>query len=181
MVRKLDEDTMSILNMLSDAKGNYTLLIFIKAQKQMTIGRIGKKNFQMGYYVYTGSAFGKGSLSLGGRIQRHIRKQKMRRWHIDYLLSDEDVDLKAIVAGVMRQKMECTINQSLRDIFHAQIPFLGFGSSDCTEHCNSHLLYLDQTRNIVEKIVELYSVKTDAEIFVLGFSKSCYISIKCLI
>jgi Uri superfamily endonuclease len=169
MGKNSDKNISSVLNVLSDARGNYTLLIFINAQKQMAIGKMGVMNFSKGYYVYTGSAFGKGSLSLGGRLRRHIRKQKMRRWHIDYLLSDEDVDLKAIVAGVMRQKMECTINQGLRDMFHAQIPFLGFGSSDCTEHCKSHLLYLGQTRNIVEKIVELYSDKTDAEIFVLKF------------
>jgi Uri superfamily endonuclease len=93
----------------------------------------------------------------------------MRRWHIDYLLSDDDVNLKAIVAGVMRQKMECTVNQCLKEVFHAQIPFRGFGSSDCTEHCISHLLYLGQNRNIVEKIVELYSDKADAEVFVFRF------------
>jgi hypothetical protein len=63
MGRNLDEDTSSILNTLLDAKGNYTLLIFIKAQKQIAIGRIGTKHFQKGYYAYTGSAFGKGSKS----------------------------------------------------------------------------------------------------------------------
>jgi Uri superfamily endonuclease len=164
-----DENSSSILNVLSDAKGTYTLLIFVNDQKQVVIGKIGVMNLSRGYYVYTGSAFGKGSLSLGGRIRRHIRKQKVVRWHIDYLLSDEGIDLKAIVAGVMRQKMECAINQGLRDTFHAQIPFSGFGSSDCAEHCDSHLLYLGQTRNVVEGIVELYSVKTAAEIFVLRF------------
>jgi Uri superfamily endonuclease len=169
MSRNSEENMSSILSTLSDVNGNYTLLIFIKAQKQIAIGRMGTKHFQKGYYAYTGSAFGKGSLSLGGRIQRHIRKRKTRRWHIDYLLSNKDVSLKAVVAGVMRQKMECAINRCLRDTFHAQIPLSGFGSSDCKEHCCSHLLYLGQTRNIVGKIVEIYSHKTDAEIFVLRF------------
>jgi len=57
----------------------------------------------------------------------------------------------------------------LRELFHAQIPFLGFGSSDCTEHCNSHLLYLSKTRNVVEKIVMLYNEKADGKVFVFRF------------
>jgi Uri superfamily endonuclease len=164
-----DRNASSVHNMLSEAKGSYTLLILVQAEKQIAIGGIGTKNFQKGYYAYTGSAFGLGSLSLGGRIQRHIKKQKTRRWHIDYLLSDEDVNLKVIVAGVTRQKMECTINKCLKDVFHAQIPFSGFGSSDCTEHCESHLLYLDQTRNIVRKTAKLYSDNASTEIFVFRF------------
>jgi len=158
-----------ILKILLDANGNYTLLVYMKTQRQMVIGGLGVKNFQKGYYAYTGSAFGKGSSSLGGRILRHVRKQKTSRWHIDYLLSDEDICLKAVVAGVMGQKMECAINRCLRDAFHARIPFSGFGSSDCKERCGSHLLYLGQTHSIVGKIVEIYSHKTYAKIFVLRF------------
>jgi len=169
MGRNLDENASSVLNALSDAKGNYTLLIFVQVQKQIAIGRIGSGKFQRGCYAYTGSAFGKGSSSLGGRIRRHNKKQKPRRWHIDYLLSDKDVNLMAVIACIMNRKMECAINQSLRELFYAQIPFLGFGSSDCTEHCNSHLLYLSKTRNVVEKIVNLYNEKADGKVFVFRF------------
>ena len=169
MGRNLDENASSFLNVLSYAKGNYTLVIFVQVQKQIVIGRIGSGNFQKGYYVYTGSAFGKGSSSLGGRIRRHNKKQKPRRWHIDYLLSDKDVNLMAVVAGLMKRKMECAINQSLGELFHAQIPFLVFGSSDCTEHCGSHLLFLGQTRNVVEKTVKLYKEKADGKVFVFRF------------
>jgi Uri superfamily endonuclease len=167
--RDLNGNVSSVGDMLSEVKGNYTLLIFVQAEKQISIAGVGTKNFQKGYYAYTGSAFGKGPLSLGGRIRRHIKKQKIRRWHIDYLLFDEDVRLKAIVAGAMRQKMECTINKCLKDVFHAQIPVPRFGSSDCTEHCESHLLYLDQTRNIVRKTAKLYSDNADTDIFVFRF------------
>ena len=166
MSGNLSEVSSSTLSLLSDAKGNYTLLFFIQVPKQIAVGKLGSGEFKKGYYAYTGSAFGKGSSSLGGRILRHVKKQKTRRWHIDYLLSDADVCLKVIVAGAMGQKMECAINRRLRDTFHAQVPLSGFGSSDCKEHCGSHLLYLGQTRNIVERIIKLYSHRTDAEIFV---------------
>jgi len=169
MSRNFDEDSLSTLNALLGARGNYTLLFFVQVSKQIVIGRLGSGNFQRGCYAYTGSAFGKGSLGLGGRVRRHIRKDKVERWHIDYLLSDKDVNLTAIVAGIMSRKMECAINRCLREMFRAHIPFLGFGSSDCTEHCGSHLLFLGQTRNVVEKTVELYKEKADGDVFVFRF------------
>lgn len=169
MRRNLDEGTSSVLDTLSGARGNYTLIFFIQVQKQIVIGRLGSDTFQKGYYIYTGSAFGKGSSGLDRRVRRHIKKQKAKRWHIDYLLSDIDVNLTAIVAGIMNKEMECVINQCLREMFRAQIPFLGFGSSDCTEHCGSHLLFLDQTFNVVEKTVKLYKEKADGEVFVFRF------------
>jgi Uri superfamily endonuclease len=169
MGRNLDEGTSSVLDTLSGARGNYTLIFFIQVQKQIVIGRLGSGTFQKGYYIYTGSAFGKGSSGLDGRVRRHIKKQKAKRWHIDYLLSDIDVNLTAIVAGIMNKEMECAINQCLREMFRAKIPFLGFGSSDCTEHCGSHLLFLGQTRNVVEKTVKLYKEKANGEVFVFRF------------
>ena len=169
MNRNLDEDASSTLSLLSDVRGNYTLLFFVHVSKQMTIGKLGLGTFHRGSYAYTGSAFGKGSSGFGGRIRRHIRKDKARRWHIDYLLSDNDVSLTAVVAGIMSRKMECAINQCLREMFRAQIAFLGFGSSDCTEHCGSHLLFLGQACNVVEKTVELYKEKADGEVFVFRF------------
>jgi Uri superfamily endonuclease len=169
MNRNFDEDASSTLSLLSDARGNYTLLFFVQVSKQMTIGKLGLGIFQMGCYAYTGSAFGRGSSGLGGRIRRHIRKDKANRWHIDYLLSDKDVNLTAVVAGIMSQKMECAVNRCLREMFCAHIPFSGFGSSDCTEHCGSHLLFLGQTRNVVEKTVELYKEKGDGDVFVFRF------------
>jgi len=166
MERNLDEGTSSVLDTLSGARGNYTLLFFVRVQKQIVIGRLGSGTFQKGYYTYTGSAFGKGSSGLGGRVRRHIRKDKAKRWHIDYLLSDEDVSLTAVVAGITNKKMECGINRCLREMFRAHIPFLGFGSSDCTERCGSHLLFLGQACNVVEKTVELYEEKADGDVFV---------------
>ena len=111
--KDLKRGVSPILKVLLGAKGNYTLLVYMKTQRQIAVGGLGVKNFQKGYYVYTGSAFGKGSLSLGGRILRHVKKRKTRRWHIDYFLSDEDVCLKAVVAGAMGQKMECADRKSV--------------------------------------------------------------------
>lgn len=44
----------------------------------MNVGRLGKISLG-GKYAYVGSN------QRGGRIERHLRKGKTRKWHIDYL------------------------------------------------------------------------------------------------
>jgi endonuclease-3 len=170
MVKFITENGQSALNSLLDAKGNYTLLFSVAVRKRMKIGKLGLCTFPEGSYAYTGSAFGRGSSCLGRRILRHTRKDKARRWHIDYLLSDGDVRLTAVVAGAMSQKKECTINLRLKETFRAQTPFSGFGSSDCVEHCCSHLLFLGHARSIVERTIRIYEAEADGEVFVFKFS-----------
>ncbi|MEM2146328.1 MAG: GIY-YIG nuclease family protein [Candidatus Jordarchaeaceae archaeon] len=165
----MDSDIPNIPEVLFGLKGNYTLLIYVKTWKKIHVGSLGQRYFSEGFYTYTGSAFGKGASSLGGRIKRHVRKQKTRKWHIDYLLSDRSVYLKAVVAGSMKQRMECIINKRLKEVFHGKISVDGFGSSDCKQHCGSHLLYLEDNCKNTEKIVELYLSIARAEIFVLSF------------
>ncbi|MEM2130669.1 MAG: GIY-YIG nuclease family protein [Candidatus Bathyarchaeia archaeon] len=163
------KSVLSALEMISDIKGYYVLLIYMKANKQISVGKLGVKNFEKGYYVYTGSALGKGALSLGGRIRRHIRKQKTKKWHVDYLLSDENASVKAVVAGTAEQKMECKINKCLKEVFYAKISIMGFGSSDCTENCCSHLLFLGRTYKVVDRIIGSLLREVNGDIYVLRF------------
>jgi len=159
----LKKSEISRTLMPSKDKGTYTLLIFVPAERLLVIGRIGPHTFRKGYYAYTGSAFGK-SASLQGRILRHLSKDKEKRWHIDYLLSGDDVTITAVVAACTKKRMECEINRYLRDALQAEIPFPQFGSSDCKEKCGSHLLYLGDEKDIARRIVELYSEKIGAEV-----------------
>jgi len=170
MVRTFTKGEQSAFSNLLDAKGNYTLLFTVEAPKQIMVGKLGLGTFPAGIYAYTGSAFGRGSSSLGGRILRHIKKDKKKRWHIDYLLSDYDVHLTTAVVGVLSKKLECVVNKGLKEAFRARIPFLGFGSSDCTERCDSHLLFFGHARDVVERTVELYEAKADCGVFVFKFA-----------
>ncbi len=170
MVRTFTKNEKSALKSILDAKGNYTLLLSTQTPKQIVVGKLGLGAFPAGIYAYTGSAFGKGSLSLGGRILRHARRDKAKRWHIDYLLSDDDFHLAAVVAGVVSRRMECELNKALKEAFRARIPFLGFGSSDCTERCGSHLLFLGHARNVVERTVELYEAEADGGVYLFRFA-----------
>ena len=64
-------------------EGIYLLLIFKHKGEEIKVGALGKIKFDVGYYVYVGSA----QRNLRKRIERHFRKEKKIRWHIDYLLS----------------------------------------------------------------------------------------------
>ncbi len=164
---ELEETVLSILELLSNVRGYYVLLIYVKVDVRISIGKLGVKRFEKGYYVYIGSALGKGAVSLGGRIRRHVRKQKTKMWHIDYLLFNKNAIVKTVVAGVAGQKMECRITKRLKEVFHGQTPVVGFGASDCKDNCRSHLLYIKRAHSIVDMIIDLLLREFDGEIYVL--------------
>jgi Uri superfamily endonuclease len=146
------------VNLVSEfsTSGIYTLLLLVSEEISLTVGKLGKQNFPSGYYTYTGSALGKGATSLKHRIARHLRKQKPRFWHIDYLLADENVSVEAVLAAETNKKMECTINSHIKAIEGAEVPVKGFGASDCRKNCGSHLLYFPEIENadwLVQKLV----------------------------
>lgn len=147
------------VNLVSELStgGIYTLLLFASEEVTLTVGKLGKQRFRRGYYTYTGSALGKGATSLKHRIARHLRKEKTRFWHIDYLLADENVSVEAVLAAETSKKMECEVNSYIKGIEGAEVPVKGFGASDCRKNCGSHLLFFPDIINVkdlVNKTVE---------------------------
>ena len=148
----IDDSLISPLSM----SGVYTLILFVSKETTVTIGRLGKQKFPRGYYSYAGSALGKGT-GLKHRISRHLRKEKRRFWHIDYLLADENVSVEAVVAAETNEKMECSLNSYMKRLSEAEVRVNGFGSSDCRKNCGSHLLYfpeLEKADILVQKLVK---------------------------
>ncbi len=134
------------VNLLS-GHGTYTLLLLAQKEVTVTVGSLGKRRFPAGYYSYTGSALGKGA-SLKNRITRHLRKEKRRFWHIDYLLENENVSVEAIIAAETSQKIECEINQHMKTGMKGKVKVKGFGASDCQKNCKSHLLFFPDAKNV---------------------------------
>ena len=103
-----------------------------KDTKKIQIGKLGQFNFSPGYYVYVGSA----KRNIQARIDRHLKIEKKKRWHLDYLrpfLTVESVQSFPEADG------ECELFEQLKQEHHATIPVKGFGSSDCK--CPAHLFY----------------------------------------
>ena len=146
---------VSLISELS-TNGVYTLLLFWAKEITVDIGKLGKQSFPSGYYSYTGSALGKGATSLKHRIVRHLRKEKRKFWHIDYLLADETVSVEAVITAETNEKMECNLNSYLKKIKGSKIQVNGFGASDCKKNCRSHLLYFPEIKRadwLVQKLV----------------------------
>jgi Uri superfamily endonuclease len=111
-------------------KGCYILIIELKEDKSIQIGKIGDKFFKKGFYAYIGSALN----GLEQRINRHCRTGKKIRWHIDYLLQHGKI-IK-IFYKENDKKEECRIAKKFEErLFSVSI----FGCSDCK--CNSHLFH----------------------------------------
>ena len=119
-------------------KGSYRLFLKIDSDIEVKAGALGKCFFPAGKYVYTGSAMS----SLSKRIERHLKKRKTMRWHIDYLLSNRNVTIYKIEIFPSDKKEECEKNNEVMKKMNGTALVKGFGSSDCNV-CPSHLLKID--------------------------------------
>jgi len=124
-------------------KGSYILLVELKNDTTINIGKLGKKQFNKGYYAYVGSALN----GLEQRIERHLQSQKKMHWHIDSLLRHAKIINIFYKENKIRE--ECNIAKTL-DKKLLSVP--DFGCSDCT--CKSHLFYGYQ-KNVMKAINEL--------------------------
>ena len=111
--------------------GVYIAIFRLPTRRRILVGRLGRSWFQPGFYFYVGSA----QRNLAARIERHARKDKPLRWHIDYLSSQATM-LGAIVLPGLRRR-ECELACELRSKFASAVP--AFGASDC--RCPGHLFY----------------------------------------
>lgn len=113
-------------------RGVYILILKLPEERTVRIGGLGDVFFRRGYYLYVGSA----RRNLSKRIDRHKRKRKRLRWHIDYLR--EVSRFHASLPVRTGEGMECLLAEALRGIGEG---IHGFGSSDCS--CPSHLFFFE--------------------------------------
>ena len=119
---------------------------------KIRVGSLGVVGFRRGYYVYVGS----GQRYLEKRIQRHKKKIKKVKWHIDYLTTNSDVRVMEAAAYNLPKKYECILANMLRSMGFKSVK--GFGSTDCK--CVSHLYRIDvDFDRIVDEISDEVRVK----------------------
>jgi len=124
-------------------KGSYILIIQLKKDQKIQIGKLGKIHFSKGFYVYIGSALN----GLEQRINRHLRKDKKNHWHIDYLFKHGNII--DIFYNENNSKEECNYAKKFEEKL---LPIPNFGSSDCK--CKSHLFYgkLNDILSVTQKL-----------------------------
>jgi len=118
-----------------DSDGGVYIAIFHLAEaRDISMGKLGCFGFRSGVYFYAGSA----QRNLLARLERHSKKSKPLRWHIDYLSVPAEMLGAITVAGP--REHECELAKELAGMFESAAP--GFGASDC--RCGGHLFYAPQ-------------------------------------
>jgi len=124
-------------------KGVYILLIELTADRTIRAGGLGKILFPRGFYAYVGSAMN----GLNQRISRHLRKDKLNHWHIDYLT--DKAKIRDVLTLETDKKLECVLARKLaRELKSTP----GFGASDCK--CESHLFFAPEPEELKSKVVK---------------------------
>ena len=129
-------------------KGVYLLVISLKKNSRIKVGRLGRITFSKGFYVYVGSALN----SLQARVARHLSSEKKMRWHIDYLLASPNAEVEMVITRQTEKRIECKVNEIIQKFGK---PVEKFGSSDCK--CKSHLTYFKNLDDVKKAFEELKS------------------------
>ena len=122
--------------------GTYALILQCDSKVSAQIGHWGQIEILPGYYLYIGSAFGPGGVR--ARVSRHLRKDKSKHWHIDYLR--EFVAPLEVWISYEPERFEHQWAETFYKMY-GMIPIQGFGCSDCK--CYSHLFYTAITPDFI--------------------------------
>ena len=109
---------------------SYTVIFELSQDRRMNIGKLGAIFFKKGYYIYVGKAPIKW---VKKRIERHKRKDKILRWHIDYFSVNPSAKFLGSKLFLIK---ECDLAKNLSRKFSS---IDKFGSSDCG--CTTHLFH----------------------------------------
>lgn len=126
-------------------KGVYVLIIQLESDVDVSIGALGTRHFTKGRYAYIGSA----QANFEKRIARHLRREKRKFWHIDYLLDNPAAKIVKVLFKEADKTEECRI---AREICQQNESVLGFGCSDCK--CSSHMFHIKNKQLLLDMLVE---------------------------
>ena len=111
----------------------YLILFHNRQTSSVEAGALGHVHLSPGYYVYVGSA----RRGIGGRLKRHRRIEKAKRWHLDYVRPL--LKWKRSIKCRTRDG-ECALAQQVRQKLNGETVTKKLGSSDCK--CETHFLKL---------------------------------------
>jgi len=126
-------------------KGIYVLIIAIDNDISVDTGALGTLKFEKGLYAYVGSA----QKNLEERVKRHLKTEKTKFWHIDYLLDNPCAKVLKVFYKKAGRPEECKIAKQLAK---KGFPIRGFGSSDCK--CQTHLIRVEDYEFLREHMRE---------------------------
>jgi len=126
-------------------QGSYLLILELKRNRNIHVGKLGRVSFRRGFYIYVGSAMA----NLNKRIERHRHLREQHHWHIDELRAVADFHSALAIRSSTR--LECEIAEAMSRISEWNIP--GFGCTDCS--CKTHLFAFRNNPLHLEKFQKL--------------------------
>jgi sugar fermentation stimulation protein A len=110
-------------------RGSYLLILNLKRDRKIDVGKLGRVCFRKGFYIYVGSAMAK----LSKRMERHRHLRKRHHWHVDELRAV--AEFHSVLAIRSSVRLECEVAKGMSEIAEWSVP--RFGSTDCS--CDTHL------------------------------------------
>ena len=141
LFRRWGLDTVGDPQELQGHRGHYVLLLSVPAGR-FTIGSLGPLRLEAGLYGYVGAARG-GSVTLAHRLARHLRRRKVRRWHIDYLTTLPTVTIMDAYWTADPAVTETGLASRCAERFPS---IRRFGNSDARGGAPGHLFFLTAAR-----------------------------------
>ena len=126
--------------------GTYVLVMHLASAQRLQIGKLGAFDFEPGWYLYVGSAYGPGGIKK--RVDRHLRQEgvdgKRLKWHIDFFR--EATSIVDVWFTNSPSSREHQWARAVPKALNAAVPVPRFGSSDCgsANRCPAHLFRVPQ-------------------------------------
>ena len=130
--------------------GIYVLIIQVGEDISVDVGALGERFFAEGSYAYVGSA----QTNLRQRVRRHLRSEKRKFWHIDYLLDNPAAKIVEVFFREAAKTGEC---KTASIIGGRSKPIAGFGCSDCK--CKSHLFHIKNYK-FIQETMQVFPAET---------------------
>lgn len=126
---------------MKPVEGIYALILYLRKEQTLRIGRLGVFYFPVGWYVYVGSAHGGGGVQK--RTDRHRKNNisKKKKWNIDFFRSK--ARLCEIWFSHASQVFECEWAHAFCKMQEAMIYAEKFGANDCYPYCETHFLQFE--------------------------------------
>jgi Uri superfamily endonuclease len=137
-------------------KGIYVLILRIKKEKTINVGKIGQFVFKPAYYAYVGSA-----MSGMQRLKRHLKNLKKgsvknKHWHIDFI-----IPYCKSIGWFFAECSHSAKEENLAILLSEKLDYVeGFGASDSS--APSHLfkdINLNKLKSAVIKALKLIEVE----------------------
>ena len=131
-------------------KGIYVLVIQVSEDISLDVGALGEMAFAKGLYAYVGSA----QVNMEQRVKRHLRSEKKKFWHVDYLLTNSASKIIKVFCKEAAKPEECKTAENLS---RKGEPVAGFGCSDC--NCKSHLFHI-KNYELMQETMQVFPRET---------------------